>query len=76
MRYDSVAQAPRSIILQRSEQKGRHLFSGANSASSPQCGQGTLVFTGLDGAESEVEAHVALYLAWPLVEVGFHKTQI
>ena len=39
--HDSLAQAPRSICLQRSEQKGRHGFSGAHRASPPQFGQRT-----------------------------------
>ena len=73
MRYDSLAQAPRSIILQRSEQNGRHLFAGVKGDNSPQCGQGTFVLTDLDGAEGEIETHIAFHLARALVEVCFHE---
>ena len=41
-RYDSDAQAPRSISLQRSEQKGRNLLAGSHADSAPHCGQRTV----------------------------------
>ena len=40
-RYSSDAHLPRSIILQRSLQNGRHLFSGEYSVVAPQRGQET-----------------------------------
>src|SRR5207244_1125800 len=41
-RYCSLAQAPRSTILQRSEQNGRKRFSSFHSTSAPQCGHSTI----------------------------------
>ena len=40
-RYGSVAHAPRSIILQRSEQNGRDSLSARQGTCFPHCGQGT-----------------------------------
>src|SRR5438093_10726902 len=40
-RYDSAAQAPRSISLQRSEQKGRKRLLSDHSTGLPHCGQAT-----------------------------------
>lgn len=41
-RYDSLAQAPRSIILQRSEQKGRYGLALSQATVFPHCGQFTM----------------------------------
>jgi hypothetical protein len=41
--YFSSAQAPRSICLQRSEQKGRNVFASVHSTFLPQVGQETTV---------------------------------
>ena len=41
MTYFSSAQAPRSICLQRREQKGRYLFCSDHSTLLPQVGQST-----------------------------------
>ena len=38
IRYDSFAQAPKSISLHRSEQNGRHFASGVHSTRAPQVG--------------------------------------
>lgn len=47
MRYSSLAQAPKSINLQRSEQNGRYALSGEKSDMLPHCGH--LTFGGLRG---------------------------
>lgn len=43
MTYFSSAQAPKSIFLQRSEQKGLNLFSATHSTFLPQVGHFTVV---------------------------------
>ena len=43
MAWLSLAQAPRSISLQRSEQKGRVGVFGLHSTGAPQVGQATVV---------------------------------
>jgi hypothetical protein len=42
MRYSSAAHFPRSIILQRSLQNGRHLLCGEYSLGFPQRGHETI----------------------------------
>jgi hypothetical protein len=42
MRNDSLAHAPKSIILQRSEQNGRHFDAGVHSTSLRQVGHATV----------------------------------
>lgn len=44
MLYPSLAQTPKSIILQRSEQKGRNGLLGLNSERDPHSGHGTRRF--------------------------------
>jgi hypothetical protein len=41
-RYDSVAHAPRSISLQRSEQNGLKRLSGFHPTGAPQVGHATM----------------------------------
>jgi len=43
MLCSSLAQAPKSINLQRSQQKGRYSFSADHTADFLQVGQGTMV---------------------------------
>jgi len=38
IRYCSLAHAPRSISLQRSEQNGRHVDAGVHGTAVPHCG--------------------------------------
>jgi hypothetical protein len=55
MRYISLPQAPRSMVLQRSEQKGRQGFSGPQRAGLPHWGLATMLdaFTVLKSRCSE-----------------------
>gem|GEM_PF-2995024 len=66
-RYCSLAQAPRSAILHRSEQNGRNRFSARHSTRAPQCGQAT-VSGGLlsEVAEREFELDIGIGDFWPL----------
>jgi hypothetical protein len=41
MAFFSASQSPRSIIRQRSLQKGFHLDASVHATGFPQCGQGT-----------------------------------
>jgi hypothetical protein len=58
-RYDSVAQAPKSMSLQRSEQKGRKRLSAVHCTVAPQVGQATvrtfvIVSIAIPGKQSEI----------------------
>lgn len=48
MRFSSEIHSPRSISLQRSEQKGRHGLDSAQMLGLPQIGQGTVVGLSVD----------------------------
>src|SRR5262245_36151559 len=74
----SAAQAPRSMSLQRSLQKGRQREASAHSTGRWQVGQRTTVMTNsslaspispVSGADGQLELHVLCGLNWPRVHI-------
>src|SRR4029079_15938633 len=78
--YDSEAHPPRSTVRHRSEQKGRHSFSGDKRAALPHAGHDTvrsflLAFTS-EVAEAQVEGTVVLVDAGLLHALGQQEAHI
>jgi hypothetical protein len=51
IRYSSFAQAPRSRVLQRSEQNGRNFEAGTHATGAPQRGQATVFVVIVDSEQ-------------------------